>query len=159
MDKKSLCRVDRSVKIITIICAAIITVSISVLAITLTLKNEALADVSNYTGKKKEFWLFNSDIPGLNETKTGMPDDVYSIPTIAVFQGDTVIIHFFNTEKPGGDTHSFTMTDKPYNINVDLKPGENKTISFLASKKGIFTYFCTFHQPTMKGQLIVQTTP
>ncbi|MDE1767255.1 MAG: hypothetical protein KGI27_13440 [Thaumarchaeota archaeon] len=51
------------------------------------------------------------------------------------------------------------MFDKPYDINVVLHPGENKTITFDANVTGIFTYYCTFHYPTMRGQLIVQPPP
>ncbi|MFZ0843712.1 MAG: cupredoxin domain-containing protein [Nitrosotalea sp.] len=69
-----------------------------------------------------------------------------------------MVIHFFNTEEPGGDNHSFTIY-KPYNIDVILHPGENKTIIFYANTTGIFNYICTFHQPTMTGQLIVQPPP
>ncbi len=111
---------------------------------------------SPYTGMKREFWLFNSYIPNFNDTKMGMPHDIYSMPLITVFKGDTVVIHFFNTEEAGGDHHSFTIVDKPYDIDVKLGPGENKTITFDANTTGVFTYYCTFHKPTMRGQLVVE---
>jgi plastocyanin len=110
-------------------------------------------------GKKKEFYLFDSEIPGFNETEMGMPHDIFSMPVMAVFKGDKVVIHFFNIEEPGGDNHSFTIYDKPYNIDVVVHPGENKTITFDANTTGTFPYLCTFHQPTMRGQLIVQSPP
>ncbi len=113
----------------------------------------------HYIGQKKEFWLFNSDIPDFNETQMGMPHDIYSMPVIAVFKGDKIVIHFFNTEEPGADNHSFTIFEKPYNINVDLNPQQNTTITLDANTTGVFTYYCTFHPPTMKGQLIVQPPP
>ena len=113
-----------------------------------------------YVGKHKEFYLFDSEIPGFNETEMGMPHDIFSMPVIAVFKGDEVIIHFFNIEEPGGDNHSFTIYDKPYNyIDVVVHPRENKTITFVANTTGTFTYLCTFHQPTMRGLLIVQSPP
>lgn len=111
---------------------------------------------TSYKGVKREFWISDTDIPGFNETKMDMPRDVFSIPSITVNRGDTVVIHFFNVELPEGDSHSFTIWDKPYNINVVVRPGENKTITFDASTAGVFTYLCTFHQPTMRGQLVVQ---
>ncbi len=55
--------------------------------------------------------------------------------------------------------HAIQSIDKPYNINVVLHPGENQTITLDANTTGIFTYYCTFHQPTMRGQLIVQPPP
>jgi plastocyanin len=109
-----------------------------------------------YVGKKKEFYLFDSEIPGFNETEMGMPHDIYSMPVMAVFKGDTVVIHFFNIEEPGGDDHSFTIY-KPYNIDVIVHPRENKTITFVANTTGTFSYIYTFHQPTMRDHLIVQT--
>lgn len=113
-----------------------------------------------YAGVKKEFYLFDSEIPGFNETEMGMPHDIFSMPVIAVYKNDKVVIHFFNIEEPGGDNHSFTIYDKPYNnINVVVHPRENKTITFVANTTGTFTYLCTFHQPTMRGLLIVQPHP
>lgn len=117
------------------------------------------SNTQHYTGEKREFWLFDSEIPGFNETQMGMPHDVYSMPVMAVFKGDKVTVHFFNIEQLGGDNHSFTIFDKPYNINVVLHPGENKTITLDANTTGVFTYYCTFHYPTMRGQLIVQSPP
>ena len=55
-------------------------------------------NTQQYVGKKKEFYLFDSEIPGFNETEMGMPHDIYSMPVIAVFKGDKVVIHFFNIE-------------------------------------------------------------
>lgn len=113
-----------------------------------------------YAGVKKEFYLFDSEIPGFNETEMGMPHDIFSMPVMAVYKNDKVVIHFFNIEEPGGDDHSFTIYDKPYNnIDVVVHPRENKTITFVANTTGTFTYLCTFHQPTMRGLLIVQPPP
>ncbi|MGI0087589.1 MAG: cupredoxin domain-containing protein [Nitrosotalea sp.] len=144
------------------IAIALIAISVSLLTPSQT-NSQNTIQTSNtqkhYTGEKKEFWMFDSEIPRFNETKMGMPHDVYSMSTMAVFKGDKVIVHFFNIEEPGGDNHSFTILDKPYDINVVVHPGENKTITFDANTTGIFTYYCTFHYPTMRGQLIVQPPP
>lgn len=111
-----------------------------------------------YVGVKKEFYLFDSEIPNFNETEMGMPHDAFSMPVMTVFKNDKVVIHFFNIEEPGADNHSFTIY-KPYNIDVIVHPRENKTMTFVANATGIFTYYCTFHQPTMTGQLIVLPHP
>ena len=149
------------------IMISVVAIVVAVVAIALASHNTGNIENQNtpqtssqqhYVGEKKEFWLFNSEIPEFNETKMDMPHDVYSMPTIAVFKGDHLVIHFFNTEEPSGDQHSFTIL-KPYNINVVLSPGENTTIKFDANTTGIFPYYCTFHQPTMRGQLIVQPPP
>jgi len=143
-------------KITIITCISIAAIIIAVIAITIPMKNTQENEQTAYTGVKREYWLFNSDIPEFNETKTGMPHDAFSMPVISALKGDIVVIHFFNTEAPSGDHHSFTILDKPYNINVELSPGENKTITFDAITAGVFTYYCTFHQPTMRGQLVVE---
>jgi plastocyanin len=43
----------------------------------------------------------------------------------------------------------------PYNITKDLKGGQHAKISFTADKEGIYQYECTYHMPTMTGQLLV----
>ncbi len=151
------------------ISIAAIAIAIALFAVTIPLLATSHANNQNalqqnspqqqYVGKKKEFYLFDSEIPGFNETEMGMPHDIYSMPVIAVFKGDKVVIHFFNIEEPGGDDHSFTIYDKPYNVDVIVHPRENKTITFDANTTGTFAYICTFHQPTMRGQLIVQPPP
>ncbi len=150
--------------ILGISVAAII---ISVIAMFISLQNATQTNnqnalqtsISHYEGKKREFWLFDSEIPEFNETQMGMPHDTYSMSTISVYKGDHIVIHFFNIEQPGGDNHSFTIFEKPFNINVVLNPGQNTTMTFDANTTGIFTYYCTFHQPTMRGQLLVQPPP
>lgn len=142
-------------KIVIIASISVMAIVLALLAIVIPVKNMQENDLTAYTGVKREFWLFNSDIPEFNDTKLGMPHDVFSMPVISALKGDTIVIHFFNTEDAGGDHHSFTILDKPYAINVELSPGENKTITFDAKTTGVFTYYCTFHQPTMRGQLIV----
>ncbi len=147
-------------KILVLAGISVTAIIIALVAVAISLQNTSLTNnVQHYNGEKREFWLFNSAIPDFNETAMGMPHDVYSMPTMAVFKGDSVTIHFFNTEEPGGDNHSFTILSKPYNINVALSPGQNTTITFDANTTGIFSYYCTFHQPTMRGQLIVQSPP
>jgi plastocyanin len=147
---------------------AIAAIAIALIAVTMSITTTSQAtnqntiqtsNIQHYTGEKREFWLSDSEIPGFNETQMGMPKDIYSMPVMAVFKGDKMVIHFFNIEQPGGDNHSFTIFDKPYNINVVLHPGENTTLTMDANTTGVFTYYCTFHYPTMRGQLIVQPPP
>ena len=146
---------NENTKITIIAAISIAAIVVSLLAIAMPVRSMQESSQTVYTGVKREFWLFNSEIPEFNETKMDMPHDVFSMPMISVFKGDTVVIHFFNTEDPSGDHHSFTILDKPYDINVEVSPGENKTIIFNANTTGVFSYYCTFHQPTMRGQLVV----
>jgi plastocyanin len=140
-------------KIVSILGISIAAISIASISI-MTSYSASSGEQSHYIGVTREFWLFNSGIPDFNETKMNMPHDIFSMQTIHVMKGDTVLIHFFNLEEAGGDTHNFVIGE-PYNISVIVYPGENKTFSFNATTAGIFTYICTFHQPTMRGQLIV----
>jgi hypothetical protein len=42
----------------------------------------------------RTFYLENSAIPNLNQTKLGIPPDVFSLPQMTLEQGDNAIIHF-----------------------------------------------------------------
>jgi plastocyanin len=96
-------------------------------------------------------YLFNSHIPDANETKLGIPTDLFA-PSITVKKDDTVTVHFYNTEK--AEPHTFTI-GAPYNIDKNVPGGQNATIVFKANHEGIFQYYCKYHLPTMQGQLIV----
>ena len=86
---------------------------------------------------------------GVNETKLGIPGDVYSSSVLAVNEGDAATIHFYNLDP--SDRHTFTMA-APYSINKDVGSLENATITFKASDPGVYRFYCTYHQPTMSGQ-------
>lgn len=101
----------------------------------------------------KIIYLFNSHIPDANETKLGIPTDLFAPSSITVNKGDTVTVHFYNTEK--GEPHTFTI-GAPYNIDKNVPGEQNATIVFKARYPGIFQYYCKYHLPTMQGQLIVQ---
>ena len=113
---------------------------------------QAMAELGN----KKTFYIFSEEMEGVNETKLGIPGDVYTPSTLAASEGDTVTIHFYNLDP--SDRHTFTMSS-PYNINKDLRPLENTTITLKASDPGVYKFFCTHHPPTMSGQLIVLPPP
>ena len=91
----------------------------------------------------------------IDEEKSGLPADVLYIPEMTVRKGDTVVIHFYNVEPEVDDRHSFTMLEGPYATNNSLDGGQNKTITFTANQTGIFQYVCTYHMPSMTGQLVV----
>ncbi len=73
--------------------------------------------------------------------------------TIVVTQGDHVTLDIRNLEAGGDDGH--TLTIPGYGINVSLPPLSTKTITFTASKAGVFPFFCEFHKPWMSGKLVV----
>ncbi|MFZ0513438.1 MAG: cupredoxin domain-containing protein [Candidatus Nitrosopolaris sp.] len=104
------------------------------------------------------FYIFNTDVPGFNETKgvqkANLTSDQYSLQTILVNQGDKVVVNLYNIEAPSGDMHSFTI-DAPYNVNIDTNPGQTGTATFVADHPGIFKFYCKHHLPGMVGELIV----
>jgi plastocyanin len=103
----------------------------------------------------KTIYLFTSEHEDVNETQLLIPPDSFSPSEIAVNKGDTVNVVFYNLEKPpNGDRHSFTI-GAPYSIDKDLAPGQHATITFKAIEDGVFEFFCKYHQPTMRGELIV----
>jgi plastocyanin len=104
----------------------------------------------------KIFYLFSAEHEGVNETKLGVPPDTFSPDVLEVNEGDNVTIHFYNLDTT--DRHTFTI-GAPYNINEDLLPEKNATFTFKAGDQGIFRFYCTYHQPTMSGQLVVSPRP
>ena len=118
-------------------------------------QNAQAINPNSYKGVTREFYLTNMDNAKIDEETSGLPADVFNIPEMTVRKGDTVVIHFYNVEPEADDRHSFTILEGPYATNNALDGGQNKTITFTANQTGIFTYICTFHMPSMKGQLVV----
>jgi plastocyanin len=104
----------------------------------------------------KSFYVFTEEIEGLNETKLRIPGDVYYPNILVANKGDLVTIHFYNLDADA--PHTFTI-GLPYNINKDVLPLQNVTFTFKAGNEGVYRFYCTYHQPTMTGQLIVLPSP
>jgi len=73
-------------------------------------------------------------------------------------EGDIVTVAITNIEQTTDELHGFGLLD--YNINIVVDPGETKTVTFTAKKKGVFPYYCTnfcsaLHQE-MQGYLIIR---
>jgi plastocyanin len=103
-------------------------------------------------GSKIPYYIFPAEIEGVEGHIANVPSDTFTVQTIIAKKGDNLTIKFYNTEAL--EPHTFTL-DAPYNINSDIKGGENSTINFVANNEGIFTYYCIYHQPTMTGKLVV----
>ncbi|MCC6484414.1 MAG: Sec-dependent nitrous-oxide reductase [Armatimonadetes bacterium] len=58
---------------------------------------------------------------------------------VEVKKGDKVIWHVTNVERARDATHGFAL----FNHNLSLEPGETETISFTATKEGVYPYYCT----------------
>lgn len=138
---------------IVLLCAVIAAGALTLVAVSFLTTPQA--EALRYKGTERNFWVFNNELP-FNESKVGIVRDIFSPTSIIVKKGDTVNIHFFNTEPD--ERHTFTILDKPYDkINYDIAGGQNRTISFVANQTGVFTYQCIYHMPTMQGQLIVES--
>jgi plastocyanin len=140
------------------------------IAVTIPLQQEAVAQQQSNTttttttqsimpaSSNKTFYVFSAEVEGLNETTARIAGDIYTLPVIAVNRGDSVTVHFYNTEPTEEQTverHSFTIDAQPYSVNIDIAPGESGNATFTADQEGIFPYYCIYHLPTMTGQLVV----
>jgi len=122
----------------------------------------------------RTFYLFDGTVPFDESMFYGHPHDTFVPDTVTVDKGDYVVIHYVNIEDVG-EAHTYTM-DSPYRFdatiygnstqqgivdrvantdNIVLSQGQNATITFSASWAGTFRYYCTYHQPTMTGYLVV----
>ena len=110
------------------------------------------ANTTTMIGLKIPYYIFPAEIEGVEGHIANLSSDTFTVQTIIAKKGDNLTIKFYNTEAL--EPHTFTL-DAPYNINSDIKGGENSTINFVANNEGIFTYYCIYHQPTMTGKLVV----
>ncbi len=109
----------------------------------------------NYASETREIYLFSQVDENIDEDKLGIPPDQFSLDSIIVNKGDTVRVHFANLEPVETQEHHTFTIDAPYGIDADINAGEDTVIEFTATTAGIFEYVCTFHEPTMIGQLVV----
>jgi nitrous-oxide reductase len=77
---------------------------------------------------------------------------------IDVNLGDHVTIYITNIEQTIDESHGLGIDE--YNINIQIDPGETKTVEFTANKPGVFAFYCTnfcsaLHQE-MQGYLLVK---
>ncbi len=73
-------------------------------------------------------------------------------------EGDEVTVAVTNIEQTTDELHGLGLLD--YNVNIVVDPGETKTFTFKAKKKGVYPYYCTnfcsaLHQE-MQGYMIVR---
>lgn len=101
----------------------------------------------------REFYVVTTTL-AFNESYLGLPHDIFSSDHLLVGRGDTVLIHFYNTEEGEIEDHTFTM-EAPYAVNHLVANGQHVNITFTANSAGTFAYRCTLHQPTMTGYLTV----
>jgi plastocyanin len=106
------------------------------------------------TPGEKAFYVFTSEIEGVDEGKLKVAGDVFSVNTLVANKGDKVIVHFYNVDPVKEERHSFTVGD-PYAVNIDLGFAESGNATFTADNVGVFPFYCKYHLPVMEGQLVV----
>jgi nitrous-oxide reductase len=75
-----------------------------------------------------------------------------------VNEGDIVTVAITNIEQVTNEAHGWALLD--YNINIEVDPGETKTVTFTATHKGVYAYyythFCSALHQEMQGYFLVK---
>jgi plastocyanin len=69
---------------------------------------------------------------------------------VVVNQGDQVTLNFVDVQGP---EHMITVDG--ITPEFDIHRGEMKTITFTADKVGTINFWCSMHQPNMRGEIVV----
>lgn len=82
----------------------------------------------------------------------------FSPSSFEVNEGDIVTVAITNTEQVADEQHGWGLLD--YNINLVIDPGETRVVTFKATRKGVYAYYCTnfcsaLHQE-MQGYFLVK---
>jgi nitrous-oxide reductase len=130
------------------------------------IKADKLKPIEVYPREENKHPLAIWDVKDAGVTRTGNKVLVKMVAVRSTFtptdfeirQGDEVTVAITNIEQTTDELHGFGLLD--YNINIVVDPGETKTVTFKADKKGVFPYYCTnfcsaLHQE-MQGYMIVR---
>jgi nitrosocyanin len=74
--------------------------------------------------------------------------------TLIVHQGEKVVLTLKNDIPGAEDRHGFSLP--AYNITEVIQRGQPKTVTFVATREGVFPYLCQLHAAHVGGQLIVE---
>ena len=144
-----------STKLVGLSIAAIVIAIVAIFVASFSIMDESTGNINSYNPQTRDIYLFSQVDENIDEDKFGIPPDQFSLGSIVVNKGDTVRIHFTNLEPvETQEHHTFTLSG-PYNIDADINAGEDTIIEFSATEAGVFEYVCTYHEPTMTGQLVV----
>lgn len=81
----------------------------------------------------------------------------FGLTQIDVKQGDEVTISLTNIDDVEDLTHGFCLSN--YDINFGCDPHETNSVTFIADKKGVYWYYCTWFchalHLEMRGRLLV----
>ena len=79
----------------------------------------------------------------------------FSPSFIAVYRDEPTVISFWNLQ--ADDEHDFMLADSRSNVlmKVLLPPLQETAYVFTFHQEGLFSFYCTLHQPEMSGQILV----
>jgi len=79
----------------------------------------------------------------------------FSPSVFAVYRDEHTLITFRNLQPD--DEHDFMLADPNSAVlmNILLPPLQDTAYVFTFHKEGLFTFYCTMHQPAMSGQILV----
>ena len=100
----------------------------------------------NHAFADQDITLVNHEFAG---TKQWLPG------TIVAYVGEKITITLINNAPSG--IHGFAIPD--FDQKDEVKKGEKKTLSFVASKAGIFPIKCHLHPAHVGGQLVILEKP
>ena len=136
--------------------AAIAIALAAIFVATSSIQEKVDDEESEYATQTRDIYLFTMVDEHIDEDTLEIPPDQFSHDSIVANEGDTIKIHFYNLEPvESQEHHTFTIDDPSYKIHEDINAGESTIIEFKATESGIFDYICTYHQPTMRGQLVI----
>ena len=79
----------------------------------------------------------------------------FSPSFIAVHRDEPTVISFWNLQ--ADDEHDFMLADPYSNVlmKILLPPLQETSYVFTFHQEGLFSFYCTMHQPEMSGQILV----
>ena len=79
----------------------------------------------------------------------------FSPSFIAVYRDEPTVISFWNLQ--ADDEHDFMLADAHANVlmKVPFPSRQETAYIFTFHQEGLFSFYCTLHQPEMSGQILV----